>query len=279
MNVTKEEVSAGAKELGLAGVPLCVHSSLRSFPHLVDGPATLVEGLLSTGSTVMVPTMANLSFGIPAPPDDRPARNAIDYPEKDRLAAANPWPGMSDIYDPTRTEVDADLGATAAYVAARPDRIRCRRSPGTFSAVGPLAAELIGREAPDEYGPLRDLPARGGWVLLAGVGLTRMTLLHLAEIAAGRRPFVHWTRGPDGRPQRSLGGECSEGFEALAPVLRVVERRTIVGQSLWRAYPANEAVLRAAKAIRSDPEITHCGDPGCIECADAIAGGPLDSQY
>lgn len=31
----------------------------------------------------------------------------------------------------------------------------------------------------------------------------------------------------------------------------------------------------AASAIRTDPQITHCGRE-CIECRDAIAGGPID---
>lgn len=52
--VIAAEIAEGAHRLGLAGVALCVHVSLRSFPKLVSGPATLVDGLLSTGATVMV---------------------------------------------------------------------------------------------------------------------------------------------------------------------------------------------------------------------------------
>jgi len=270
-------VATGAERLGVAGGTICLHASLRSFPRLVDGPATLVDGLLSTAATVMVATMANEAFAIPAPPEDRPARNGIDYAAQDALAAGRPWPGMTDIYDPSRTEVDGWLGATSAHVAIRPDRIRCRLSTGTFSALGPLADRLIGAEvATDVFGPVRQLAEVNGWVLLAGVGLTSMTLLHLAETQAGRGPFIRWSRGADGRAVRSRGGECSRGFERLAPVLEPLEARTVVGQSLWRAYPAREALDRAAEAIREDPDITHCDDPGCVECTDAIAGGPLD---
>ena len=68
MAVTASEVTAGTERLGFAGDPICLHSSLRSFPRLVEGPATLIEGLLSTGSTVMGPTMANWAFDMPAPP-------------------------------------------------------------------------------------------------------------------------------------------------------------------------------------------------------------------
>ena len=275
--VSQSEVQAGAERLGLAGLPVCLHASLRSFPALEDGPATLVDGLLACGATVMVATMANESFGVPAPADDRPGRNGIDYAAEDRRTGEVSRPGQRDRYDPSRTEVDRVLGATPAYVAARPDRVRCRLPTGTFSAVGPLAASLIQAEvAADTFGPLRELVLRSGWVLLAGVGLNRMTLLHLAEVEAGRRAFVRWALGPDGRPTRSVGGGCSEGFEHLAVPLASVEFRVRVGESLWRAYPAAETVALAAGAIVEDPSITRCGDPGCLECRDAIAGGPIE---
>lgn len=276
--VSEADVATAAEKLGIAGAAICLHAALRSFPRLVDGPATLVEGLLSTGSTVMVATMANEAFEIPPPLDERPHRNGLDYAERDRSTARDPCPGSNDIFDPSRTEVDRWLGATSAYVAARPDRIRCRLSTGTFSAVGPMAERLIGAEvAEDVFGPLRELTRVSGHVLLAGVGLTSMTLLHLAEVMAGRVPFIRWSLGPDGRPVRSRGGECSRGFERLAPVLSPLERGGVVGKSRWRAFPAGQAVELAAAAIRAEPEITHCDDDACIECADAIAGGPRES--
>jgi aminoglycoside 3-N-acetyltransferase len=182
------------------------------------------------------------------------------------------------IFDPTRVEIDSGLGATSAHVAARPDRIRSPRT-GEFSAVGLLANELMSAEDDDDvFGPLRALRERDGWVVLAGVGLTSMTLLHVAEIEAGRKPFIRWMRAPDGSPMRVRVGECSMGFERLAPALAAPERRTIVGASTWRAYPAEPALALAARAIRGDPSITRCDNPSCKECPDTIAGGPIDPQ-
>ena len=271
-------IGQAAERLGLAGRAICLHASLRSFPTLARGPATLIDGLLSTGATVMVAAMGGQAFAIPAPPDDRPARNGIDYRKKDQQAAAAPWPGSSDIYDPSRCEVDDWLGATSAYVASRPDRVRAPRS-GTFCAVGPLARELTASETEDDvFGPLRSLAAVDGWILLAGVGLTSMTLLHAAEVEAGRRPFVRWMRGPDGSSMRVGVGGCSAGFERLAPVLASAERRVVVGASTWRAYPVESVLTLAARAIRADPGITGCDDPSCQECPDAIAGGPVDLE-
>lgn len=276
--VTAADIAEGARRLGLAEVAVCVHASLRSFPKLSRGPETLVDGLLSTGGTVMVATMAGEAFGVPAPVEDRPARNAVDYAEVARQAAATPRRSWANIYRPTSDEVDEGLGATSAYLASHPDRIRSPRT-GTFSAVGPLAAELMRAEDErDVFGPLRALRDRNGWVLLAGVDLTTMTLLHLAEIEAGRSAFIRWMRAPDGSTMRVRVGECSMGFERLASALAAVERRTTVGASTWRAYPAGPALDLATRAIRADAGITRCDESTCQECADAIDGGPIEPE-
>ena len=276
-SVARDELRGAISRLGLAGEPIEIHVSLRSFPAIDGGRHTLVEAFLDLGCTLLVPTMANEAFAVPAPPNDRPARNAKDYAATDASAARSPWPGMLDIYDQARTETDPGLGATPAYVAGRADRIRCRLSPGTFSAIGPRAAEVIDAETSlDTFGPLRQLVALGGWVLLMGVRLDRMTILHLAEVEAGRRPFIRWARGPDGEPMRSRGGECSNGFPSLDVRLAAVETTEVVGRSRWRLFPAADVVQRAAAAIGANPQVTRCNRPQCIECDDAIAGGPPD---
>lgn len=275
VTVGQDDIAAGVERLGLAGAPLGIHVSLRSFGEIDGGPATLIGALLAQGCTVLIPTMANQAFAIPAPPDDRPERNGRDYAEKDRLATDEPWPGSSDVYDESRTETDTWLGATPAFVARHPERVRTA-STGAFSAIGPLAAELIAADEPrDVFGPLRALVDRDGWVVLMGVSLTTMTLLHLAEVEAGRTPFVYWARGRDGQPVRSLGGGCSMGFDALGSVLAPIEWTTEVGASRWRAFPAGEVVRLASAAIGADPEITRCSNRACLECRDAVAGGPI----
>jgi aminoglycoside 3-N-acetyltransferase len=269
MVVRVEDITDALTTLGLAGRVLEMHVSLRSFGRLDNGASTIVEGALAAGCTVVAATMTGDRFAAAAPPDDRPARNGLEYNDDDVKSA-------DDVYDPSCTEVAAGLGSFSAHVAARPDRVRSVRT-GTFAAVGPMARALMDSEtSQDVYGPLRAMVEANGVVVLMGVGLTRMTLLHLAEVESGRAPFIRWMRAPQARIARVRGGECSEGFESLAEVLAPVERRTMVGESAWRIFPAAEAIDVAARAIRNDPGITHCANPGCIECADAIAGGPIE---
>ena len=141
VTVGADDIAAGVDRLGLAGRPLCIHVSLRSFGGIDGGPATLVDGLLSQGCTVLAATMAGQRFGIPASPDDRPPRNGRDY--------AAQWTGSTEVYDATRIEADAWLGATSAYVARHPKRLRAASPPGAFSALGPLAADPDVMRCPD----------------------------------------------------------------------------------------------------------------------------------
>ncbi len=274
--MTTEDLAAAIERLELGNRVIELHASLRSFPRLDGGPDALVRSFLDAGCTVLVPTMATELFALTPPAGDRPARNGIDYDAEDRRSRASARVAPA-IYDARCTEVDSGLGAVAAHVAARPDRLRCRYPVGSFSAIGPRASELIGAEVTEDvFGPLRALTTLDGTALLVGVSLIRLTLLHLAEVEAGRRPFIRWALDANAAPLRVRCGECSMGFDNLAAILEPVERRTSVGASLWRALPAVEVVRRASAAIGSDPAITHCPNPRCLECADAVAGGPIE---
>ncbi|MDQ3398735.1 MAG: AAC(3) family N-acetyltransferase, partial [Deinococcota bacterium] len=185
------------------------------------------------------------------------------------------------VYSPGKSEIDREMGAVPAAIIAMPERVRGDHPLNSFSASGPLAQDLIaGQSGLDVYAPLRRLRELGGAVVLMGVGLTRMTLLHLAEAQAGPDLFVRWANGRDGKPVGVRVGGCSEGFERLVPALAGLERKLTVGDSLWRVYPARETLERAAAAIRAHPEITRCGDPACVRCSDAVRGGPvLEAPY
>ena len=162
---------------------------------------------------------------------------------------------------------------------ARPERARGDHPLCSFAAVGPGASRVFaGQTASDVYAPLRALAESDGYLVLLGVGLTSATLLHLAEECAGRTLFRRWARGPDGETRMVPVGGCSDGFDAFAPLLAPVKRETRVGASAWIAYPAAEMLSIAIRAIQRTPALTHCPDPACVRCSDAVAGGPLLDQ-
>jgi aminoglycoside N3'-acetyltransferase len=128
------------------------------------------------------------------------------------------------------------------------------------------------------YVPLAALARMEGSIVLMGVGLERMTALHLAEKEAGRTLFRRWAKTATGEFTVVEVGGCSEGFGNLERYLLSVTHTTVVGQSTWKIFAAGEVLAYATAAIRADPQITHCGIATCERCDDAVAGSPILSK-
>ncbi|MGV9313626.1 AAC(3) family N-acetyltransferase [Streptomyces sp. NPDC003691] len=265
------QLAAAVAELGLPGLPVLVHAALRSFGAPLDGGADTLTGVLTDhGCTVLVPAFTETHFGVPAPPAMRPARNGVDY--------TRPWPEESlpapAAYTPDCGLVNPRLGAFPAALLARPGTHRGRHPLNSFAAYGPDAAALVRDQSPqDVYAPLRALAERDGRSLLIGVGLNRMTVLHLAEQQSGRRLFRRWAATGDGRTVTVEVGSCSEGFPRLEPRLRPAARTTTVGAARWTAHPVRATLAAVVPALAADPELTRCS-AHCLPCRDAAAGGP-----
>lgn len=261
--VSVEHIREGIRRLDLAGRAICVHSSLRSFGGLLGGPSSVLDALLAEQCTVLVPAFSYEHEALP-PPGVEYERNAYQAPDKDGIP-----------FDPDANECSEGMGVLPRTVLAIPGRVRGNHPWSSFAAIGPTARQLISGQTPVEvYAPLEELAAVGGSVLLMGVGLDRMTLIHLAEARTGRQLFRRWVLDPAGEVVESLIGGHAGGFVNLDPILREIERRTEVGASMWRAFSAREALELATEAIRRTPSITHCEEE-CARCDASIAGGPI----
>lgn len=268
--VTLADLQNAIRILGLPGQAVCVHSSLRSFGRVVGGAQTVVQAFLDEGCTLLVPTFS-YTFAIAPPPELQVRRNGWDY-----NYFYGPRAEHGEIYTPATLELDDDMGAIPAAVLHHPAHLRGDHALNSFSAVGPLAEELIaGQRALDVYAPLRVLAAASGYVLLMGVALDKMTLLHHAEQVAGRMPFRRWANDRQGQPQMVEAGSCSDGFGQFAPILAAWQRDLVVGKSLWHLFPAPQTLQAAAEAIRANPQLTYCGRADCERCHDAMLGGPI----
>ena len=268
--VTFGDIRGAIRSLKLSNRPLCVHSSLRSFGWVDGSASTVVDGLLAEGCTVLVPTFSWDCFGIPPPPDMQPERNGLYYEDYDGT-----FSGIGRVYASESMEIDQDMGAIPAAALAMPGRVRGNHPLCSFTAVGSLAEELIFDQKPlDVFAPLRNLAETSGSVLLMGVGLESMTFIHLAERVAGRNLFRRWANSTDGRPMMVEVGGCG-GFDNFKPIFASLMREIRVGKSVWLAFPARETLEAATKAIRENPNITHCDNPHCGRCNDAVKGGPI----
>ena len=225
--------------------------------------------MLDAGCTVVVPTCSS-TFEVAPPIAQRIARNGIDY---DTYFAARPVPVT--IYNPGSGEVDRYMGAVPKAVLAMEGRIRGNNPLNSFAALGPLSRDLIERQtALDVYAPLKRLSELGGAFVLMGTRLTSMTALHLSEEMAERTLFRRWAIGPKGDLIQVAVGSCSSGFQKLDGRLSGIEQQSLVGNSKWRIFPADQMLQIASDTVRIDPIITHCDQASCRRCPDAVTGGP-----
>ena len=276
MVVTQIDIREAVRALGLRDKALCVHSSLSSFGWVEGGATAILDALLGEGCTIMVP--AHFYEGAIAPPVHlRPPRNGFDYVAWDTKHPGEKLPGDAFVYTPESNEISSQwMGALPTAVLQRPGRVRGNHPMGSFAAIGPLARVLVDGQTPeDDFAPIRTLAALGGFAVLMGVGLKSLTLLHYAEVRAGRNMFMRWANGPEGIPIPIFGGGCSRGFNKLELALDHLTREAVVGSSRWLVLPAEQTIASAAAAIRDQPEITHCGSLDCLECNDAVLGGPI----
>jgi hypothetical protein len=248
--VTRADIETAIVELGLAGQAIGLHSSLSSFGWVEGGADTVVEAFVRQGCTIVVPTHSYTFYMLRHAPGEEPQPDGRE-----------PFTTASNLIDVKK------VGSIPAAALQRPGRVRGYHPVDSFTALGPLAEELGGCQVPEDiYAPVKGLVRRNGYLLLAGVGLNRLTAIHLAETWTGRQLNPVWALGLDGRPFCMKVGGCSEGFVNLDPVVRPIETRRMVGESLWRLFPPAPLLEMVAEAIRREPTITCCDNPNCAHC-------------
>ncbi|MGN0728059.1 AAC(3) family N-acetyltransferase [Treponema sp.] len=260
-------------ELGIGGADVCVHASVKSFGAKINcGIKGIVLAFLSQDCTVMVPAFCD---EYEARPEKKymPERNgAGDY----SFFLNRDYP-VKKIFDVTSREISLEeMGLFSKTVLDFENAVRGNNPLNSFAAVGRNAEKLtLSQTARDVYAPLRRLCDDGGYVLLIGVGLDSATIIHYAEQLAGRTPFVRWAYGKDLRVIPVSAGSCSDGFENLAPFVSPIARKTKVAESEWICFKASDLAALCQTQITRTPKITHCPDPTCPRCNDAISGGPI----
>lgn len=270
--ITNKQILNAIDRLGLENQSVCIHTSMRSFAdQLESGAEGLLQSFLKKGCTVMVPAFSDMYEANPVAPYMPEQNGAGDY------SYFLNQQYQDKIYDTASRKVTVEeMGIFPKVVLQTTGCVRGGNPLNSFAAVGEQAARLVKTQtARDVYAPIQQLYEDDGWVLLMGVGLDSATAIHYAEQIAGRKPFIRWAKNSRGKTVPVSAGGCSDGFPRMDALLRPLEKTVQVGESLWRCFRVRQLVDQCVKIIREQPQLTHCGDPDCGRCNDALLGGPI----
>jgi aminoglycoside 3-N-acetyltransferase len=249
---------AGLGSLGLPeATPVIAHASLSAFGTVDGGEQTVVEALLRTFETVIMP---GFTYATMVTPEVGPPDNGLAY-------------GTRQYSNYQARFFTPDL-PTDGLMGRVPEALRLRPGAGRschpiLSFVGMHAGPILGVQTLAEpLAPIGALVQSGGWVLLLGVNHTVNTSVHYAERLAGRPAFVRWALTHQGVVECPHFPGCSDGFAALAPRLASATRRTAIGRGLVQAVPL-AAVMRAVQdCLAQDPLALLCNRYYCERCHD-----------
>lgn len=242
--VTRRRLRQDLDQLGLrAGDAVCIHSSCSHIGYIVGGPRTLLEVLhemVGPSGTLMMPTFTgDLS---------EPARWRFPAVPKEMLdEVRDSLPGFHRQHSPSRK-----MGMLPELLRHENGAVRSPHPQSSFTAVGPLAAELCGQHPLDfrfgDRSPLAALARNGGKVLMLGAPWNTASLFYLTEFEMADR-----TECPMSSPIQTDSG------------VQWVEYRDLVYRNI-----AQEAVVHLVEHGLASRGTVGCGDSVLFEARPAL---------
>jgi aminoglycoside 3-N-acetyltransferase len=219
------------------------------------GAQTVVGALLEIFETVLTPTFTYKTLVVP---ETGPPNNAIRYGEhKDRNK-------MAEFFLPTMP-ADPLMGVVAETLRMHPDAFRSGHPVLSFAGVN-AREYLIKQRLNEPLAPVAAMYDDGGWVLLTGVDHTSNTSIHLGERLAGRKMYTRWALMSEMVVACENFPFCSDGFNAIQPLIDPFTKKATAGNALIQAMPLPELVETTRQLIAADPNALLCSRTDCLAC-------------
>ncbi len=244
------------RQLGLEpDVPVLALGAPEWLEEVRGDISSLIGALLASSRTLLAPAFTSQTM---VTPPFGPEGNGMTYRSASEVNAE------AEFFRPD-LPADASLGPLSEGLRRVPGANRSAHP--ILSFVGINADELLVQQSlTDPWGPIAELAARGGEVVLMGADHTADVALHLAAQRAGRRQFVRWALTSEGVVECAAFPGCSRGFEAITGRLRGSVRESWLGSAHLQAIPLRDLLHAAASWIRQDPAALLCDDPACEPC-------------
>jgi aminoglycoside 3-N-acetyltransferase len=230
--ITRSTLAHGLRDAGvIEGGTLMVHVRLSAFGWVVGGIDTVVHALRDA----VGPNGTLMAF---CGWDDSPYHLDL-WPEQWQTAY-----GEMPAFDPETSSARRDFGRFPERLRTWPGALRSTHPEVSFTALGPLASSLLAAtEQEDPWGkagPLGQLVAAEGQVLLLGAPLDTLTLCHHAEAIAD----VPGKRRRSYRMPTRAGWREFTTIDTFYGVLPYADERP-VGQLAARAMGSRSTIGRA----------------------------------
>ncbi|MBI3963232.1 MAG: AAC(3) family N-acetyltransferase [Deinococcus sp.] len=235
------EVVAGLARLGLSrrsGV--VVHASLSAFGQVQGGARTVVQALLDTVGTLIMPAFTY---------------ETITWTEGRRAS------GTAGFH--SGLPVSREIGRIPEVFRREFAPLRTSHPVLSFVVAGTGASELAAVQSLERpYGPIEKLAEHGGEVLLLGVDHRSNSTIHLGEQLAGRMILVRSARLASGQVVSFPFPNCSAAFGRLAWELRGA-RRVKVGRAQVQAVAMSQVLAATQHLLALHPTALLCRSPSC----------------
>ena len=235
--------------------PVIVHASLSAFGEVNGGVESVLEALLSSFETILMPVFTYKTMIIPevGPPD-----NAIIY------GSGKDTNRLTEMYHPDMP-ADKMMGVLAEAFRTHPTVQRSMHPILSFAGIN-AASALDKQTTRDPLLPIRYLIDQEGYVLLMGVNQTVNTSIHYGERLAGRKQFTRWALTSNGIISCWDFPGCSDGFEAISPHLEALISKVKVGEGQIQAIPLINLMDGVYSLLKEDPLALLCERPDCPRC-------------
>lgn len=254
--ITRLDISRALQELNIRrSSPVIVHASLSAFGYVQGGGQAVVQALLDTFDSLVMPAFTYKTMLIP---ETGPADNGITYGkgvDTNRMA----------VFFHPALPVDRLMGSISEALRQHPQAYRSIHPIQSFTGIN-AAAILNSQTVTNPLAPIGKLLEMAGWVLLLGVDQCVNTSIHYGEKLAGRKQFIRWALTPDGVVECPGFPGCSDGFNAITAHLAGVLRLAQAGQALIQAVPLIDLVEIAVHQIGIDPLAFLCDHSFCERC-------------
>jgi aminoglycoside 3-N-acetyltransferase len=235
--------------------PAIVHASLSSFGEIRGGAETLLGALISTFSSIMIPSFTYKTMIIP---ETGPENNGLEYGSGKDLNR------MAEFFSPDMPS-DILMGVLAEKIRLHIQAKRSMHPILSFSGIH-VDEALSAQTLEDPLAPIQWLVDQQGYVLLLGVDHTVNTSIHLAEQLVGRKSFIRWALTTDGVLECPRFPGCSRGFNQIKPHIEFMIKGTQIGSAMVQAIPVRELVKVLLPILQTDPKSLLCETEDCERC-------------